>query len=285
MLTVSKASAGHASHYYTADNPGQSTLDSEWLGKAAEALELSGSVNPESFKQVISGIAPNGEALYQRRLVSRADGYDLTLSAPKSVSLLAVWKGDAVVRDAHRCAVRETFKQIEQEAQTRMMVDKKVRFIQTGNLAAAAFEHTLSRDNDPQLHTHVVIANVTRYRKKWCSFYARRVFTQIKKWGAFYRKKLSQLLVKAGYKLRAVGKGFWEVASVPPAVIEAFSKRRETIIKMVGESASSAQKQYACLSSRSSKESNSIVKLRKQWTHQVQRLSAAQSTKQQTRER
>lgn len=245
------------------------------MGQGTEQLGLAGEVNPEMFKQVISGTSPKGEKLYQRRLISRTDGYDLTFSAPKSVSLLAVWQGDKTVLAAHRQAVAHTFKSIEKEAQARMMVDGKVKFLNTKNLVAAAFEHTINRHGDPQLHTHVIIVNVTRHRDRWRSFYARRIFQKIKHWGKVYRDKLAQILIKAGHKLRSVGKEFWEIASMPKAVIAHFSKRRADIIQKVGADASSAQKQYACLATRPAKKKTPLAKLRQRWSHELKQLTAS----------
>ncbi len=37
----------------------------------------------------------------------------------------------------------------------------------TGNLVMALFNHDTSRDQDPQLHTHVVVANVTQHNGEW----------------------------------------------------------------------------------------------------------------------
>ncbi|MEO1396018.1 MAG: MobF family relaxase [Cyanobacteria bacterium J06634_5] len=274
MLTISKSSAGHAAHYYTADNPGQA--HSVWLGLGAKDLGLAGQVDSELFKQVINGTTPQGERLYQRRLISRVDGYDLTLSAPKSVSLIAVWKGDDSVLRAHREAVSQTLKAIEKETQTRKMVSGKVQFITTGNLVAAAFEHTLNRHNDPQLHTHCIIINVTKHQNKWRSFYARKIFQKIKEWGKFYRDRLAEILTKIGHQIRSVGKGFWEIASVPKTIIRTFSRRRAEIIEAVGSDASTAQKQYACLSTRPSKETKkhtTLKRLRQRWD-QIAKVSS-----------
>ncbi len=274
MLTVSKTGASHAAHYYTADTPGQKRADSAWIGKAAVELGLTGQVNPDDFESTINGFSPSGEPLFQRRLISRTDGIDLTFSAPKSVSLLAVWKGSVEILNAHRQAVRETFEKIEQEAQTRIMTGKKVAFHTSKNLVAAMFEHTLNRHNDPQLHTHVVVINTTRYRKRWRSFYARRVFQKIKEWGQYYRDRLAQILQRMGHKLRDRGDGLWEVAAIPVDAIESFSRRRAEIIAIAGPDASSARKQYACLTTRPPKNVQPIERLRERWDREYRQLES-----------
>ncbi|MEM6453010.1 MAG: MobF family relaxase [Cyanobacteria bacterium P01_D01_bin.105] len=276
MMTVSKVSAGHAGHYYTADMPGQSQLDSQWMGKAANELGVSGPVDPALFKCVIAGKTPNGKPLAQRQGISRRAGIDITFLAPKSVSVEALHHQNSIVLAAHRQAVAVTLSGIEQQAQTRQMRQGKVKFLTTGNLVAAAFEHTLNRHNDPQLHTHVVIINVTRYQGQWRSFYARKLFQQIKRWGKFYRDKLATLIIEAGHQLRATAEGFWEMASIPAAVIKLFSKRRSEILEKVGDNASTVQKQYACLTTRPDKKPLPLAQLRKQWAHQIRIVTARQ---------
>lgn len=276
MMTVSKVSAGHAGHYYTADMPGQSQLDSQWMGKAANELGVSGPVAPELFKCVIAGQSPDGEPLAQRQGISRRAGIDITFLAPKSVSVAALYHQNRIVLEAHRQAVFVTLSAIEQQAQTRQMRQGKVKFITTGNLVAAAFEHTLNRHNDPQLHTHVVIINATRYRGQWRSFYARKLFQQIKQWGKFYRDKLAAFIIEAGHRLRATEQGFWEIASIPTVVIKLFSKRRSEILDKVGDNASTAQKQYACLTTRPDKKPLPLAELREQWARQIRLVTARQ---------
>ncbi len=47
-------------------------------------------------------------------------------------------------------------------------LEQKARSLgQTGNLMMALFNHDTSRDQDPQLHTHVVVANVTQHNGEW----------------------------------------------------------------------------------------------------------------------
>ena len=92
--------------------------------------------------------------------------WDTTISAPKSVSLAALVGGDGRIRDAHRESVNETLKELEKYLQARGGGDKPA--ITTGKMIAVQFEHTSSRPDRetgyaaPQLHTHVVIANMTQ---------------------------------------------------------------------------------------------------------------------------
>ncbi len=89
-------------------------------------------------------------------------GFDLTFSVPKSVS--ALWAlAPAHVQEqlylAHRAALAATFERIEAEAIFTRMGTHGVRRVRAAGLVAAAFDHWDSRKGDPQLHTHVTVAN------------------------------------------------------------------------------------------------------------------------------
>ena len=90
---------------------------------------------------------------------------DLTFSAPKSVSVLFAIAGEEVAGElvaAHKAAVRAAVEWIEDTAvQVRRGPQGHIRLPGEG-LIAAAYRHRMSRALDPQLHTHVVAANLTR---------------------------------------------------------------------------------------------------------------------------
>ncbi|MGB3766585.1 MAG: MobF family relaxase [Phormidesmis sp.] len=273
MMTLSKASASHAAHYYTEDLPGQSLVDSHWTGEGAAELELEGIVEPDDFELLLHGQSPSGEPLSQKKRTGSVAAYDLTFSAEKSASIAAVVYESPAVLDSHRWAVEEVVGAIEKEVQAREMVGGKVHFTETKNLVAAAFEHKLSRENDPQLHTHVIVINATKLKGRWRSLYARRIFKRIKEWGQLYRDKMSEALVRAGHQLRKAASGVMAIASIPQAVVQHFSKRRKEIVERVGEGATTAQKQYACLSTRKDKQKQPLAALRRQWKAEIAKLT------------
>src|SRR6185503_6439782 len=89
--------------------------------------------------------------------------WDLTISAPKSVSLTALVGGDVRVRDAHRQAVDAALRATEPYVQARIGGSRPAET--TGQWVAATFEHDSARPaagySAPQLHTHTVVFNVT----------------------------------------------------------------------------------------------------------------------------
>ena len=153
--------------YYARDDP-EHRIASAWTGKGAEALGLSGTVDPDTFKAVLEGQVPDGSGRRLGRIGPEGDrihrpGRDLTFSAPKSVSLAALVGGDERVVEAHDRAVAESLSWVEQNtAKTRLRDPATGRMVQTGNqkIVAATFRHDTSRNLDPQLHTHAVLANM-----------------------------------------------------------------------------------------------------------------------------
>ena len=153
--------------YYARDDAAHRDA-SAWAGKGAEALGLRGPVEPDTFHDILEGAVPDGSG---RRLgrrekdgtVRHRPGRDLTFSAPKSVSLVAMLGGDAAVVAAHDAAVKRTLAWLEATTiQTRMRDPETGILVRAGGqkMVAATFRHEVSRNLDPQLHTHAVIANM-----------------------------------------------------------------------------------------------------------------------------
>ncbi|QTE29348.1 MobF family relaxase [Pengzhenrongella sicca] len=108
----------------------------------------------------------DGAATASRRPAPRAVvGFDLTFTAPKSVSVLWALADDATrqkIHAAHRAALASALEFVEAKVvRTRVGAGGR-RQIRTNGMLAAAFEHFDTRAGDPNLHTHVVIANKTQ---------------------------------------------------------------------------------------------------------------------------
>jgi hypothetical protein len=146
-----------------------------------KSWDLKGEVSSEQYERLVAGQDPNtGEQLvksvsaretineFGEKIVTSEHraGWDATISAPKSVSLAALVGDDERVRDAHRESVDEALNGFEEYLQARGGGDKPA--ITTGKMVAAQFEHTSSRPDRingyaaPQLHTHVVVFNMTQ---------------------------------------------------------------------------------------------------------------------------
>ena len=224
--------------YYASDDPEHRRL-SAWAGKGAEALGLEGAVDPDAFRGVLEGKVPDGSgrALGRRGKdggIEHRPGRDVTLSAPKSVSLVGLVGGDARVVDIHDRAVAATLAWIEgNAAETRMKDPATGRMAREGNqkMVAATFRHDTSRNLDPQLHTHAVIANMVQGEDgKWRSMANEKLYESKMLIGAIYRSELARGLTRLGYPIEKThADGRFEIAGVSREVIDAFSTRRAEI--------------------------------------------------------
>ena len=115
MLSLKPLKAGDTGDYYLRslpDGPAEYYLghgqEGMWLGAGAGRLGLEGPVSDTAFRRVLAGVHPHtGEPLVFGRAASRqrVPAFDLTISSPKSVTLLAVLPDPTIgkaVRDAHR---------------------------------------------------------------------------------------------------------------------------------------------------------------------------------------
>ncbi|MGC4073989.1 MAG: MobF family relaxase [Nibricoccus sp.] len=152
---------------------GEQQIQGEWIGEGAKALGLSGPVTDEPFEALRQNRHPiNGGPLTPRDNANRVAFFDIQLSAPKDVSVLAMLGGDNRVRDAFIESVRTTLGEMERYAAVRERRGEAAfseDFRLTANFVGALFVHDTSRDLDPQLHAHAVLANATwdRPRTGW----------------------------------------------------------------------------------------------------------------------
>ena len=115
--------------YYAKDDPDHRQA-SAWAGKGAESLGLAGPAGPGTFKANLEGKVPDGASLGKRGKdgeIHHRPGRDVTLSAPKSVSLLALIGGDRRIVAAHDRAVKTTLSWVERNAVETRMQDKAAR--------------------------------------------------------------------------------------------------------------------------------------------------------------
>lgn len=271
MLSVSKIkNSKGASHYfakddyYAKDDPNHQKL-SGWYGKGAKNLLLEGEVEPKTFQKILAGNLPNGK---QIGLIKDGDlvhdsGRDLTFSAPKSVSIMALVYNDEKLIEAHNIAVKATLDEIEKSyIKTRIKQLGITNTIATNNLIAATFEHHTSRNLDPQLHTHCIIANATMDdNNKWKSVFFDDIYNNKKLIGAIYRSELAYQLKQLGYEIIAKrNDAVFELKNVNLELIEIFSTRSKEIKQKAGENASQKQLEQATLITRSKKQKSENLK-------------------------
>jgi conjugative relaxase-like TrwC/TraI family protein len=288
MLSIAKLSAGRAEYYleqvhagadeyYTPDQ----TEPGHWTGKAAELLGLVGQVRPEAFSRVLDALHPDsGEPLgVPTTSAKRVAGFDLCFSAPKSVSV--AWAlaprqlADAIV-GAHDNAVGQAVSAMEAEALRARRGAGGRDVVPTVGLVGAAFPHRSSRAGDPQLHTHVVAANITPDAEgRWSAPYGHRIYAWAKTVGYLYHAELRAGLAELGFGFAPVRKGAAEIEGIPKSVLEAFSSRRAAIEAVLDERGLSSPEaaQAATLATRPSKASvPGISQLRQSWHERAAEL-------------
>ena len=248
--------------YYSKNDP-EHRKASHWVGQGAVQLGLTGHIDPAKFRSVLKGYVPKTDIRLGRIRDGEHEhrpGVDLTLSAPKSVSLEALVHGNELVQSAHDAAMRATLDFVEERiVQTRVWNRTKQRMerVYAPTLVAATFRHAASRNLDPQLHTHCVIANMTRDTNgKWRSIETGDLKRNDKLIGAFYRNELARRLRQLGFALAPtmVGRvpGF-EIAGRDRVALEAFSSRRRDMLDYIAEKGweyNAARTQQAALATR-----------------------------------
>lgn len=95
-------------NYYVKDAP-ELIAASCWHGKGAALLSLEGVIEKPAFEAILAGRLPTGVQLgrIENGKLKHRPGYDLTFSAPKSVSILSEVMGDNRLHNAHDQAVKE----------------------------------------------------------------------------------------------------------------------------------------------------------------------------------
>ncbi|MFM1356638.1 MobF family relaxase [Yersinia enterocolitica] len=275
MLSIAPIAAGAAQYYTDADNYYfLGSMDSRWLGEGAESLGLSGRVEDVAFAEVLAGRLPNGDSLERMengKNVHRP-GYDLTLSAPKSVSILGIVGGDSRMIEAHNAAVSAVAIEIEGLISTRIMEEGQSQTVLTGAMVAAAINHDTSRELDPQLHTHLLVMNATEHEGEWRTLssdtvnksgFIEMVYANQIALGQIYRHELRQQIEAMGFDTVETGKhGLWEIKDVP---VQLFSTRTQQIQEAVGPDASLKSRDVAALDTRQVKQTPDKDELLTEW--------------------
>lgn len=256
--------------YYTRAEGGAPEREGAWFNPSRQFGIGDGSpVDPRAFANLHAGISLDGMPLICNAGASRrVSGYDLTFSAPKSVSVLWGLGSEALRQDieqAHEAAVRTVLGHIDRlVASTRVGHNGEQRV--PAHITAALWQHgsarptrqvddegeTVDRPGDPQLHTHCYVVNLTHCADgkvrtlDGAALYATKMAV-----GALYRAELAdQLHRRLGVAITPLGDSF-EIDGVPDALIELFSKRS----RGVGMATTSAkEKERAILASRLGKD-------------------------------
>jgi len=288
MLVMSRGalSAGQAETYYeekySQDDyyTEEHRVAGQWFGQGAEALGLSGEVAPEDFRAILRGQQPGTAEVIVHNANGRTErraGWDATFNAPKSVSIQALAGGDAELTDAHRRAVSTALTELEHYALSRQKGGSE--WVLTRNIVAARFDHIAARPAkganadgygpDPHLHTHVVIANMTRRPDgAWRGLDPVEIYRSQSFASAVYRSELAREVRSLGYGITVTGAdGRWELAGYSREQVMAFSRRRQDIEQALAQNGlgGAAAAQNIEHQSRLSKQQRDEGELREEW--------------------
>lgn len=284
MMSVAPvASAGEAAGYYSnSDNYYfLGSLQSLWMGEGAKELGLEGNVRGDDLTAVLEGRLPDGSRLGKEvngQHVHRP-GHDLTFSAPKSVSILALIGNDKEMLEAHYHAVRVAAGYVEKLISARNTKDGVTSIVHTGKMVAAAYTHDTSRNLDPLIHTHLLVANMTEYEGKWKALatdyihnagFIETVMKHQVTLGKIYRGALRERVESLGHEVKEVGKhGMWEIKAIPDEVVDEYSSRGREIRGAVGAEATLRSRDVAAKDTRRAKVDPSRMRLMERWLGQM----------------
>jgi conjugative relaxase-like TrwC/TraI family protein len=247
-----------AEDYYS----GEGEAEGYWLGDAARDLGLEGTVKADQLTAMLTGDNPaTGRPLGLRHVEGGAvPGFDLTFSAPKSVSLTWALGGPPVgaeVKEAHAASVGAALDYLQQSACWTRRGAGGREFVKGNGFLAAAYAHRSSRAGDPQLHTHALIANATFAEGRFTRLYHPAIYEHARAAGFIYEAHLrDELTRRLGVRWGEVRNGIAEIRGFDPDHLRPFSTRRAEILEAAGEGASARALQVATLTTRRAKDAD-----------------------------
>jgi len=304
MLSVAKLTLGQEAYYeqqvarglddYYA---GRGESPGIWAGAGSATLGLMGVVGDDDLGTLLRGVNPanderlrapvrertitvrmldleTGDWREERKRLAPVSGYDLVFSCPKSVSLLHALTDDEPVRrqisDAHEASWQAVLAYLEREACIVRRGKGGTQREYGQGFVAAAFRHRTSRAQDPHLHTHVVVANMTRSGDgPWRALDGEAILKTYRlAAGYLYEAHLRhEFTERLGVAWTEPVKGMGELVGVPEEAIRAFSTRRQSIVEHMEALGTEgfAASRVAALATREAKEQVDLPRLREDW--------------------
>ena len=212
-----------------------------WVGRGAAALGLPGEADFEGLSRLFGhGFHPVTGVGLGRAFdpdASTVAGYALSFSPPKSVSTLWALADNEVtdaVRAGHDAAVEAALEFLQDHAAFCRRGHGGTGQEATAGYVAAVFVHRTSRAGDPQLHSHVLVANKVQAVSdgRWLSIDGRELYEVQKAAGMLYKACLrAELTARLGVAWTEVDdNGGAEIVGVPDGLIRLFSKRRAQVV-------------------------------------------------------
>ena len=277
-----RAGAAEGTARYLAADPAAPLA--RWWSPSGTLARNGTPILPGQLRNALNGQGLDGAKLTQdvsaRR--NRVGGYDMTYSAPKSVSIL--WQSaDPATRHAIMQDLREaaaaSLAGLQQIGSFETRTGKAgARIAPAADLLVALYPQNTNRDGYPQLHVHAVVINaVRRADGKTSALHAEKLFQEMRAGGALFRAELAHRLEQRGFAVEAAGRNF-EVVGVSPALQAAWSTGKQRIDAAVGNTSALSAKQrwqkrqFAAMNTRSAKDAAPASQvLEERWTADLQR--------------
>ncbi|WP_447953976.1 MobF family relaxase [Sphingopyxis chilensis] len=273
-----KGTSGNIARYYTVGDyyTKGGEEPSEWGGRLAPELGLSGKVDPHVFEELLAGRV-TGQQLGRHRANGETQhhpGWDFAVNAPKSVSIMALVAGDDRIIAAHEQAVTTALSYLEEHAALRRREEGEIVHETTGRLLFARFTEHASRELDPHLHTHVVVLNMTNGEEgaPMASLETRAMYAEQMVAGQIYRNELAHGLLEQGFEIEFdPRRGLFEITGVPKDFIRETSQRAEQINAHASEHGLTGQaaRRASFYQTRGAKTKIGLEELRGQWTERA----------------
>jgi conjugative relaxase-like TrwC/TraI family protein len=242
VADIAKLSVGREEYYtrelatdHQAYLSGHGESPGRWYGAGSASLGVEGEASVSGFQRMFEGRHPdNGDLLGRPHGRNAVPGFDVVLRPTKSVSILYglgnAATGRAVLA-AHHAGVREAVAYLDEHVGTRRG-HGGVQHVSGQGLLAVGFDHRTSREGDPLLHTHLVIANrVQGPDGRWTALDGRDLYRHRLAADAIYRASYQRELVRTlGVEWTpADAHGNRELVGMPDELVRLFSKRTDQI--------------------------------------------------------
>jgi conjugative relaxase-like TrwC/TraI family protein len=242
VVDIAKLSVGREAYYtreLATDHEqylsGHGESPGRWYGADASALGLEGEASVAEFEAMFEGRDPTtGELLGRPHGRNAVPAFDVVLRPSKSVSILYGLgdpaTGGAVLR-AHHVGLAEAVGYLDEHLGARRG-HGGVQHVSGQGLLAVGFDHRTSREGDPLVHTHLVIANrVQGPDGRWTALDGRDLYRHRLAADAIYRATYQRELVRTlGVEWTpADGHGNRELQGMPEELVRGFSKRTSEI--------------------------------------------------------
>ena len=264
-----------------------------WVGAGAETsfgFVPGTPVAREAFCAVMTVADPEtGELLSPRtkNLIrrDRRPGFDVVIRMERSAALafVACPEARAAIRAAHEEGIRQAVSYFERELLVaKSAKDTLGRPMATSGLVAAGFHHYANRSGDPDLHTHVIVANLVRRTDGiWATFAAGKLMGAASTLSAIYHMVFfAEVECVFGAELRRdPATGYRRLAAVSDAAVAEFLRRTHEVdayIEEMGWPDTQVARQAAVIATRRSKAEAELLADERSWR---QRMAAVGVTK------